>query len=226
MAAETPERFAFCVNGQRISPEADEGWWADPALRRVPIDVAMLREGVNEIVAAIDFTESDDLEAMFLLGSFGVSLDRYQPALDVLPAKLKLGNWVSQKLPFYSAGVTYRRTLSVDVQPGDRVFLEVPKWAGTCARVVSGGRELGLLAWPPYEADVTDAFINGKIDLGIHVISSRRNCFGPLHQAPPEPPWVGPGNFVTEGGAWQDTYNLKPCGLLAAPRLSIRRPIV
>jgi len=224
LVAERPDRFMIRVNGRPISPEADEGWWADPALRRIPIDVALLRRGRNEIVATLDFVQEDDLEAMFLLGAFGVRVEAENATIGNLPARLKAGDWVGQGLPFYGAGVVYRRSVPIDLAAGERVFLVLGKWAGTCVRLVSGGEELAVLCWPPYEADITEAVRNGAIDLGIHVIGSRRNCFGPLHQAPPEPAWVGPGNFVTEGNAWQEAYNLRPCGLLAAPWLSVRRP--
>jgi hypothetical protein len=59
--------------------------------------------------------------------------------------------------------------------------------------------------------------------LRIEVISHRRNSHGPLHLNERWPAWHGPGSFVTTGKQWIDGYQLVPCGLLAPPRLIVRR---
>ncbi len=224
LAVETPDRFAITINGQPMSPDADDGWWTDRSIRRLPIDPAVLRVGVNEILMEIDFIEEDNLEASFLLGSFGVRLDALRErAIMVEPAsRLRAGDWCKQGLPFYGGSVTYRRKVQVQRQPEERVFVTLPKWAGGVVRVLVDGQAAGYIKWQPYELDITDAINGDAIDLGIEVIGCRRNAFGPLHQAPPAPPWVGPFNFITEGDAWQEAYGLYPSGMLAAPVLSIR----
>jgi len=224
LAVETPDRFAITINGQPMSSDAGDGWWTDLSIRRLPIDPAVLRVGVNEILMEIDFIEEDNLEASFLLGSFGVRLDASRErAILVEPAsRLRAGDWCKQGLPFYGGSVTYRRKVQVQRQPEERVFVTLPKWAGGVVRVLVDGQAAGYIKWQPYELDITDAIDGDAIDLGIEVIGHRRNAFGPLHQAPPAPPWVGPFNFITEGDAWQDAYGLHPSGMLAAPVLSIR----
>ncbi|MBN1346580.1 MAG: hypothetical protein JXQ73_28075 [Phycisphaerae bacterium] len=224
LAVETPERFAITVNGQSVSSDADDGWWTDRSIRRLPIDPALLRVGVNEIEMHVDFVEGDNLEASFLLGAFGVKLDAsvLRATVTAIPAKLHAGDWCKQGLPFYAGSVTYRRQIKIMRQAEERVFVVLPKYAGGVVRVLVDGRPAGYVKWQPYELDITDAIQGDVIDLGIEVIGHRHNAFGPLHQAPPEPPWTGPGNFITEGEQWQEAYNLYPCGLLAPPVLSIR----
>jgi hypothetical protein len=98
------------------------------------------------------------------------------------------------------------------------MILQLPKFAGTCVQVLVDGQPIGVMGWPPYELDITDAIRDGKVhELAIQVVGSRRNSFGPLHQADPEPAWTGPGNFETQGREWTKDYSLKPGGLLAAP---------
>ncbi len=224
LALETPDRFEITLNGERVSSDADDGWWTDKAIRRLPLDPAVLRPGTNVIELAIDFVESDDLEAAFLLGRFGVKLDakRERGAIVAAPDKLRPADWCKQGLPFYGGSVTYRRQIKLTRQPEERVVVVLPKWAGGLARVLVGGKPVGTITWQPYELDITEAVDSDTVDLGIEVIGHRHNAFGPLHQAAPEPAWVGPQNFVTEGPAWQESYRLYPCGLLAAPMISIR----
>jgi len=224
LATETPERFAVSVNGLPVSSDADDGWWTDMAIRRLPIDPAVLRVGVNEIEMAIDFVEDDNLETSFLLGSFGVRLDGSgeRARIGALPAKLRSADWCKQGLAFYGGSVTFRRRVEVRRQADERVFVTLPKWSGGVVRVLIDGKPVGYVKWQPYELDITRAIETEAFDLGIEVIGHRRNAFGPLHQTSPEPPWVGPGNFITENEAWQEAYNLHPCGLLTAPVLSVR----
>ncbi len=225
LAVETPERFSIAVNGHPISSDADEGWWTDKAIRRLAVDPAVLRLGANEVLLSIDFVENDNLEASFLLGSFGVRLDPAgeRATMEALPAKLRAGDWCKQHLPFYAGSVAYRRPVQIQRQPDERVFVTLPKWAGGLVRILIAGRSVGYIKWPPYELDVTEAVTGDTFDLAIEVIGHRHNAFGPLHQARPEPVWFGPENFITEGTQWQEAYNLYPCGLLAPPVLSIRR---
>ncbi len=225
LAVETPQRFRIALNGQPVSSDADEGWWTDKAVRKLPIDPALLNVGVNEIELAVDFVESDNLEASFLLGSFGVKLDqkRERARMVSLPAKLRPANWCKQGLPFYAGSVTFRRQAKVTRQPDERVFIMLPKWDGAAARILVDGKPAGFVKWQPYELDITDAVEGETVDLCVEVIGHRRNAFGPLHHAPPKPPWTGPMSFITEDALWQEAYDIVPVGLLTAPLLSIRQ---
>jgi hypothetical protein len=69
-----------------------------------------------------------------------------------------------------------------------------------------------VLGWEPYEADVTEAYRAGA-PIDVTVVGTRRNVFGPLHQTTKIAPACGPGNFVTGGAAWCDTYSLIDSGL-------------
>jgi hypothetical protein len=222
LAIETPARFAMTLNGRPIAKDQDQGWWVDPCLRRIPLDTALLRKGSNRIVLAIDFTEADGLEAMFLLGHFGVRAEGTRLTMTAPPAVLAAGDWTAQGLPFYSGAVAYRWTANVKRERGERVFVSLPEFKGTVARVLVDGVEAGFLPWPPYELDITACLTGERADIAIEVIASRRNSFGPLHQKNIQP-WVGPDSFLTGGDDWSDDYVVRPCGLLEPPRLVWRR---
>lgn len=224
LAIEAPDRYGISVNGGILASNSDDGWWVDRSIRRVRLDPALLHTGRNDIVMSMDFTEDDNLEASFLLGAFGVWLDDTGDRAKVaaLPYKLQTKDWCGQGLPFYAGSVGYRQQVRTQRQPDERVFVALPKWAGSVVRVLVSGRPVGYIKWSPYELDITDAIAGETIDLGIEVIGHRHNAFGPLHQAPPEPEWFGPDNFITEGARWQEAYNLYPVGLLAPPVISVR----
>ena len=121
------------------------------------------------------------LEAIFLLGQFGVELVDNCPKMSFPPKELEVGDWTRQGLPFYSGSVIYRQTVKVVPKKGQRVFVEIPEYAGVCFRVLVNGKSIESKGWAPYEVDITDAIDCEKVDLAIEVFAHRRNSFGPLH---------------------------------------------
>ncbi|MFH1615824.1 MAG: glycosyl hydrolase [Planctomycetota bacterium] len=224
LAIEQPERFVINLNGSPVNTDGHTDWWTDKVIKRIPLEMSELKKGTNTLGLAIDYTEADGLEMIFLLGDFGVELVDNKPTITELPARLRVGGWVKQSLPFYSGAVRYETFISKELSENSRVFLELPEFAGTCVCISMNDKPIKTLCWPPYEVDITDALNNGPNKLTVEVFSHRRNSFGPLHIVGegPKPGWTGRGEFVTEGEYWQDEYHLVPCGLLKTPILSYR----
>ncbi len=219
VAMEAPGRFVTTLNGHFVNPDKDNGWWVDPCLRRVPIDNSHLRNGENLLECVTDFREDDDLEALYLLGDFGVELRKGRPVIMGRRAPAGVGDWRGQQLPFYGGAVSYRYRIGAAAKPGERVVLQVSQMKGAVARILVDGCEAGCAAWPPYEVDLTQQLDGASHELTLELFGTRRNTFGPLHFADPDPPAIGPGHFVSEGDEWTDSYVLKPAGLLSHPVL-------
>ncbi len=217
LALETPELFDVKVNGTALDKQQTNGWWVDPCFVRVKLPLAMLRTGDNSIEVSGQFHEAVDLEAMYLLGAFGVKIDGTKRRLEKLPDRLDIGTVANQGLPFYGGEITYRLPVPKAPAAGQKVRLSLPAFEAAC--VIAGDFSAEhMIAWPPMEADVTDLVKQGGV-LPLKVVLTRRNTFGPLHLVPMRSDAYGPGHWVTEGGAWTDSYQLWPAGLLESPRL-------
>ena len=99
----------------------------------------------------------------------------------------------------------------------------MPDYRGVAVRVLVNGSTAGVIAWEPNEVDITDLISGGSVDLVIEVLGHRRNSHGPLHFSKKWPEWTGPTEYVTSGKKWIDGYQLVPCGLMAPPRLMVRK---
>ena len=79
-----------------------------------------------------------------------------------------------------------------------------------------------MIAWQPYEADVTGMVENGV--LRVTDVLTRRNTFGPLHLVPARAYAYGPDSFETTGAHFSAAYSLVDAGLLSAPAFRLESP--
>ncbi|MEI8207347.1 MAG: hypothetical protein WCG03_10755, partial [Kiritimatiellales bacterium] len=202
LVIEEPENFTVQLNGQSIDLSKKSGDWIDIAFRRVRIPNGFLRRGKNEIVLKTCYKENSNLEAIYLLGDFGVQLAGTVRKIVPRIGKVEIGDICAQGLPFYSGSITYRIPW-----PGRAKRLRLPSIGGACAKV--NGQ---LLGWDPFEADVSGDVAE------IEIILTRRNTFGPLHDAVKGRMHTGPDHWLTEGADFSPKPILIPSGLLSSPQ--------
>ncbi len=217
LVMERLQQFTVALNGHPISTDQRPGWWVDIAFQKIEIPADRLMKGANTIRLETDYHDTTDIEAVYLLGQFGVTTGGSTVALGVMPGALQVGDLTGQGLPFYGSSVIYEVPISVMPNVGQRLILSVPKFEAACLNVRSG-KESRIIAFPPYETDVTDLLEPGK-PLEIEVVLTRRNTFGPLHQVPLKAPAYGPDNWHTQGEGFSDSYMLYPAGILEPPVL-------
>ena len=146
------------------------------------------------------------------MGDFGVRLEGHKKILDRKPERIGFKNLCEYNLPFYTGCVTYQIPNSVFAasRSSDRICLKIDGYRGSLVKVAPVGdseAKAQILAWEPYEADITEWVAAGR-DIGVTLVCSRRNVFGPLHLVPAESSAYGPGHFVTGGNHWSDDYTL------------------
>ena len=225
LVLELPERYHVRLNGHELATGAADGWWIDPAFRRLPLPPRALVAGPNELLLETHYgPDHPGLEAVYLTGEFGVQWRNFVACLVEPPRTLPVGDWGEHGLPCYSGGVTYHCTteLRESLPAGMQALLVLPRWRGVLVRVRVNGAAAGTIAWPPHELDVTAWLRGGHNAIDVEVVASRRNLLGPLHTAELYPRWTGPGEFVLRDDRWTDDYARVPHGLLAAPLLSFR----
>lgn len=196
-------------------------------MRKIPFDAALLHSGANELRLLCDYDARSGFELCYFLGNFGVKVKGAQATITPPVTSLQTGDWVKQGLAFYAGHVRYEADIRLHRRKSERVFLRLPAFRGAGARIFVNDQPAGVLAWPPYEADIT-AFVKSArptcrapraVKLGIEILGHRRNSHGPLHNAQKWPIWTGPAEFITTGNQWHGDYQLVPCGLMKPPAL-------
>ncbi len=210
LAVEHPEFYRIRVNGHELARSGAD-WWVDPVLRRLPVPVSCLRRGRNVIAVESEYHENlPGLEAMFLLGEFGVRGN----ALTSVPEMLSCGDWCGQGLPSYAGSLSCEIPLG-DLPADGRIFIRIPEWRGVALGIsVNGGNEI-FLPWEPARADVTEQLRrDGSDTIAVTVYGHRRNAFGPFYLKEKWPEWTGSEQFKMYENAERQ---LVPCGLLRPP---------
>ena len=162
------------------------------------------------MVLTTNFNGGVNLEALYILGPFGVRIDGLRRIIEQLPKTLAAGDICSQGLPFYGGVIEY--ILPEAIKGRTRVSA---LFDGACLQANSGENN-SLIAFAPYYTDI-DA--QGPLSLRLYL--TRRNTFGPLHMKPATAFSYGPENFVTQGENFDYTgYMLLPAGLREPVKLT------
>ena len=218
LAGERPELNHYSINGVALTSTDINDFWVDDCFKKMYIPEGALKLGRNTVTIRVNFLRTTNIEALYLVGEFGVTLDGQTRRLVGLPAHIGCENYETYNLPFYTGCMTYhvtpeqyRAVLGSAFDGEGRIVLTPASFTGGCVKVTAQGKTT-VLAWEPYEADVTEA-VRAGAPIDVTVVGTRRNVFGPLHQIPRLDGAYGPGNFVTAGDRWTDDYSLLDSGL-------------
>ena len=197
------------LNGQQLTASGD--FWIDTAFGKFTADEA-LRMGKNWLEVEYSYGKDSGLEAVYLLGDFGVAL-KDGIHLIKLPQKLSGESITTQGLPFYTGSILYEteELLSEQASGGEEQTYRIRLSDLPAALAILHGRDEAreVVAFAPYEAKMKNL-------CGIEMIFNRRNVFGPLHLPVDYQGTYGPETFLTQGEEWREEMQLFSQGLPAS----------
>ena len=189
---ERPELWVVEVNGTGISNEAGK-WWLDRSFGVFDIG-PLVKNGDNTISLKVSPMKIHaEIEPVYITGDFSVNPAKKgfnigPPVKTLLP-----GSWKEQGMPFYSWGVIYSKEYNVD-KPEGKYFIKLGEWNGTIAEININGQKAPLVAFPPYQSEVSDLIKAGNNKIEVKIIGSLKNLLGP-HFNDPSPGFVSPGSW-------------------------------
>lgn len=211
LAFEAAEKIIW--NGETVSAKPN-GFYVDGAIKTV--DLPPVRIGTNTLTASVPFSRRSTLEALYLLGSFGVELTGHTAKLTSLENKIEFNPLHKQKMPFYSANIIYTTEITT---PDCIAEITVPVYRGAMIKVLVDNINRGTICLAPYK--LTIPLNAGKHSLSLKLFGNRHNTFASLHNCGNDI-YYGPLHWMSEGSEWTYDYMLKDFGILKKPQINIK----
>ena len=188
-SVERPFLGTVSVNGTEVN--ADDGkWWLDREFGVFSIG-NLVKKGDNTISFKVSpMKVHAEIEPVYILGDFSAEPANRGWELKAPVKTLTTGSWKEQGMPFYSWGVNYSREFNIE-KPEGRYKVTLNDWKGTIAEVLVNGAPATVIAFPPYQSDVTDLIKPGINRIEVKIIGSLKNLLGP-HFNNPAPGFVSP----------------------------------
>ncbi|MDP4223314.1 MAG: glycosyl hydrolase [Bacteroidota bacterium] len=189
---ERPDLWKVAVNGTEVKPEEGK-WWTDRNFSIFNIG-KLVRKGDNSItLTASPMKIHAEIEPVYITGEFSVRPADKGFVIQAPVKSLTMGSWRDQGLPFYSWGVSYTREFNIE-KPEGQYFVSMKDWKGTVAEVKVNDKPATVIAFPPYQTDVTALLRPGSNIIEVKVIGSLKNLMGPHHNNP-APGLASPRNW-------------------------------
>jgi hypothetical protein len=179
LALENASVTHVTLNGIKAGPV--NGWYVDKCIGKVPLPE--INVGKNVIEITVPYGKKTDIEACYLLGDFGVTVQGVNCTLTKPVTELTFGDITRQGLPFYGGNLTYHPEVEAARQgDGSSVFpsghgdgssvsksptalsgtlfskraieIVVPYYRGHLLRVAVDGYDAGVIAFSPYRIKV------------------------------------------------------------------------
>jgi hypothetical protein len=177
---ERPDLWEVSVNGQPVE-RINGAYWIDRNFPEFSIG-KLLKPGRNRLtLKAPRMNILTEVMPVYLLGDFLVKPAK--TGFEITGGDVNaVGSWREAGLPFYSQKVSYSQSFSVKKPAAGHYKVKLPEWNGIVARVEVNGEPAGLIAWKPYELDVTSLVKDGMNEITVYVTGSLKNTFGFFYQ--------------------------------------------
>ncbi len=212
LGLEDLDKSAITFNGKAVDA-VSTGKYVDDSIDVVAL--GKLEKGENELIITRSFGKVSTLEAIYLLGDFGVELKGRSAKVIAPVRELEFGDWTRQGLPFYGGNVTYKLKIEGN---GKELGIMAPHFKQPACAVDVDGERKGLIAISPYTVNL-GALSQGEHSLEITAFGNRYNTFGALHSCDYANSWHGPNTWRMDGNSFCYEYSLKVCGILVTPKV-------
>ncbi len=177
---ERPELWTVSINGNEVS-KIEGKYWIDKSFPEFAVG-EYLKPGKNTLtIKAPRMHILAEVTPIYLLGDFLVKPAKQ--GFEIAGGAFEsLGSWRESGLPFYSQKVDYSQKYNISGSGNESFKVKLNKWNVSVAEVLVNGESAGLIAWQPYELDVTSLLKDGENEITVRVTGSLKNTFGFFYQ--------------------------------------------
>ena len=122
-----------------------------------------------------------EIAPVYIAGDFSLEAAATGWVMKKPQAELSTGSWKKQGMPFYPWEISYTKTFDIqDTAPNYAVQLN--QWKGTVAEIFVNEEKAGIIAFPPYNLNISSKLKQGQNKIEVRVIGALDNLFGPHHR--------------------------------------------
>lgn len=189
---ERPELWEVLINDKKVEPSGN--WWIDREFFKFPVG-DKVQKGANTLtLKAKKMSVHAELMPVYIVGNF--VLNPLKQGFEISTGNLsKPGSWKSMGYPFYSQKVDYTDYFMVN-KPKEQFKVKLKQLDGILAEVFVNQKKAGIIAYPPYELNISQFMIDGKNEITLKINGSLKNTFGYFYKHSKR--WInGPGDWDT-----------------------------
>ncbi len=135
--------------------------------------------GCHEGVDDVDNHEPTEVEAVYIIGDFGI--ESFGRQKFVIGSKKEIGcasDITKEGYPFYTGKAKYSTKVYCENKDG-RILLKIDDANCACSRLIVNGADVGIKYWHPFVYDVTESIKQGENNIEIIASSTLFNLMGP-----------------------------------------------
>jgi len=177
---ERPDLWQVSINDHELT-KLEGKYWIDKDFPVFEVG-EFLRKGRNTLtLKAPRMHILAEVMPVYLLGDFLVLPG--EKGFEIADGNLNsLGSWREAGLPFYSQKVSYSQRFSLNKSDNSNYIVRLKNWNGSVSEVLVNGKPAGIIAWQPYELDVTSLLKEGENEVVVKICGSLKNTFGFFYQ--------------------------------------------
>jgi len=169
------KKYTLQVNGKKVTTKPVRSY-LDAEIKTVPVAKHFV-VGENKVLVTITARKKSDglVDLLKVIGSFAVAERDGVQVLTQPVATLRLGDWVTQQLPYYAGSVTYEIPVDIPAHwAGKTVYFDAD--IGTDVLDVQvNGQSAGVRLWKPYRLDIGALLTPGQNMLAVKVTNTLAN---------------------------------------------------
>lgn len=138
-----------------------------------------VKTGVNMVELSVKpMSIYAEIAPVYVLGDFSLESASTGWIIREPVRKLEIGSWKDQGQPYYSWDISYNKYYTI-VDTSSRYTLQLKKWNGTLSEVYVNDHKVGIIAYKPYNFDLSPYLEKGNNKIEVRVIGSLKNLLGP-----------------------------------------------
>ncbi len=141
-----------------------------------------VKEGINDVELSVSpMSIFAEIAPAYIAGDFTLEPTPTGWVIKKPQTNLNTGSWKKQGMPFYPWEMSYTKTYEITDTDKDYT-VQLHQWKSTVTEVYVNDEKAGIIAFPPYNLNISEKLKQGMNKIEVRVVGALDNLFGPHHR--------------------------------------------